>query len=77
MPKGHRTEPGTVRARRGTVNREQGAGLGPRSGENCQCLTCGYRVVHRLGRPCRDINCPNCGRVMSREQVTVSNDQNV
>lgn len=76
MPKGNRTGarnqgPGTGRARKGTVHREQGAVLGPRSGVNCICSTCGYIVAHRLGMPCKDINCPNCGRVMNRAQVIV------
>jgi hypothetical protein len=82
MSKGNRTGarsqgPGTGRTRRGTVNREQGAGFGPRSGGNCICSTCGYIVAHRFGMPCKDINCPNCGRVMNRDQITVSNDENI
>ncbi|MGD9050939.1 MAG: hypothetical protein PVG17_03760 [Desulfobacterales bacterium] len=77
MPKENRTGPGTGSAQRGTGNREQGAGFSLISGGNCICLTCGYRVAHRLGRPCNDINCPNCGRVMNHEQATVSNDLNL
>jgi hypothetical protein len=77
MAKENKTGPGTGRARRKTVSWDQGAGFSPILGGNCICPTCGYKVAHRVGRPCRDINCPNCGRVMNRDQATVSIDLNI
>ncbi len=37
------------------------------SGGYCICATCGTRVPHRRGVPCREERCPKCGKVMLRE----------
>lgn len=72
MPGGNGTGPrgegpGTGRGRRGTGGRGQDGGLGLGPGGNCVCPVCGYKVAHRLGVPCYDMNCPRCHGVMSRE----------
>ena len=69
--------PGAARGLRDTNGIGQGQGFGAGPGGYCVCLTCGYRVAYCLGRPCNYINCPNCGRVMNRDQITVSNDDNL
>jgi uncharacterized Zn finger protein (UPF0148 family) len=33
----------------------------------CVCPGCGYRVQHQAGLSCREMNCPNCGRKLLRE----------
>ena len=39
-------------------------GAGP-SGD-CVCPSCGARVPHQAGKPCYNLNCPNCGQKMVR-----------
>ena len=34
---------------------------------DCICVHCGTKVGHIHGKPCREGNCPNCGKVMMRE----------
>jgi electron transport complex protein RnfB len=34
---------------------------------SCVCLNCGERVPHQRGRPCNTMDCPKCGRKMTRE----------
>lgn len=34
---------------------------------DCICIHCGTKVLHTYGKPCRHENCPNCGKVMMRE----------
>lgn len=34
---------------------------------NCICIACGTKVLHINGKPCRDEKCPDCGKVMMRE----------
>jgi len=34
---------------------------------DCICVHCGTKVAHIHGKPCREGNCPNCGKVMMRE----------
>ncbi len=41
-----------------------GQALGP--GGNCVCPNCGATVPHRQGVPCIDVDCPKCGRKMTR-----------
>ena len=41
------------------------AGAGP--GGFCVCPECGKRIPHRVGRPCYNIRCPECGVKMIRE----------
>jgi uncharacterized protein len=33
----------------------------------CICLDCNTKIPHQPGVPCRDNNCPNCGKSMIRE----------
>jgi len=33
----------------------------------CICLKCDIRLPHEVGRPCRKVDCPDCGRKMMRE----------
>jgi hypothetical protein len=49
---------------RGQNRRPGGFGLGP-SGE-CVCPQCGKRIPHRLGVPCYQEKCPECGATMTR-----------
>jgi predicted DNA-binding protein (UPF0251 family) len=34
---------------------------------NCICVTCNTTYPHKKGIPCRENNCPNCGKTMMRE----------
>lgn len=33
----------------------------------CICVNCDERFPHRLGIPCRESRCPNCGKKLMRE----------
>jgi len=33
----------------------------------CVCPKCGVKILHRVGIPCREEKCPNCGAKMVRE----------
>jgi hypothetical protein len=33
----------------------------------CICVDCDTRIEHRKGLPCRESNCPRCGKKMLRE----------
>lgn len=33
----------------------------------CICIQCNTKVLHIKGKPCRDIDCPKCGKKMLRE----------
>ena len=79
MPRGDRTGPrgqgpGTGRGRRGTGSRGQGSGFGSGPEGNCVCPACGLKVAHKLGVPCYQMKCPKCGRMMSREGISILND---
>lgn len=39
--------------------------MGP--GGNCICVHCGTRVPHIQGQPCKERDCPQCGKKMMRE----------
>ena len=41
-----------------------GRRLGP--GGECTCPNCGATVPHQQGVPCFEVNCPECGRKMTR-----------
>jgi hypothetical protein len=43
-----------------------GSALGP--GGNCVCPSCGEKVPHKRGKPCFEIECPKCGKYMTRER---------
>jgi len=34
---------------------------------DCICINCGTKVIHIQGKPCREENCPGCGKVLMRE----------
>lgn len=34
---------------------------------NCICVHCNIQVPHTKGKPCRENNCPQCGKKMMRE----------
>jgi len=72
MPRGDGTGPlgrgpGTGRGlgRGGGRGRGGGFGLGP--GGNCVCPNCGKVVPHKLGTPCMQMTCPDCGARMTRQ----------
>ncbi|MBD3208679.1 MAG: hypothetical protein GF370_04485 [Candidatus Nealsonbacteria bacterium] len=48
--------------------RGQGGGFGFGPGGNCVCPKCGKRTPHQRGQPCYEINCPECGTAMVRNQ---------
>jgi hypothetical protein len=56
---------GKGRGRRGDF------GLGP--GGECVCPICKHSMPHKIGNPCNDHRCPQCGTIMERG-ATVSND---
>jgi len=56
---------GSGTGRGGGRGRMGGRSLGP--GGNCVCSKCGKTVPHKLGTPCYNINCPNCGTPMTRQ----------
>jgi len=71
MPRGDGTGPtgkgpgtGRGQGRGGGRGRMGGSGLGP--GGNCVCPKCGKTVTHKLGVPCYQVNCPDCGTAMVR-----------
>ncbi|HEX2970626.1 MAG TPA: hypothetical protein VHO46_16125 [Bacteroidales bacterium] len=33
----------------------------------CICMNCGKKIPHIKGMPCRENNCPDCGKSMLRE----------
>lgn len=37
------------------------------SGGYCICVRCDVRVPHQDGVPCREMLCPECGKIMLRE----------
>lgn len=39
--------------------------MGP--GGNCICVHCGTLIPHIQGKPCKERDCPNCGKKMMRE----------
>lgn len=51
---------------------ERGRGLGPGTGEGpggkCVCPKCGHTATHKVGQPCLDEPCPECGTTMIREE---------
>ena len=40
-----------------------------KSDENgfCICINCGTKIPHIKGKPCREDNCPQCGKKFIRE----------
>ena len=36
-------------------------------GGNCICPSCGNKLRHEAGVPCKDVACPKCGTKMIRE----------
>lgn len=39
----------------------------------CICLSCGIKISHQAGVPCRNIHCPSCGKRMRRDHQGGSN----
>lgn len=35
--------------------------------EYCICVRCDIRIPHKRGIPCRDSECPKCGKTMMKE----------
>ncbi len=33
----------------------------------CICVDCNTRIPHLKGKPCREVECPKCGKKMIRE----------
>jgi predicted DNA-binding protein (UPF0251 family) len=50
------------------LNRQEERSRGPMGqGENCICIHCGMQVPHIQGQPCKERDCPQCGKKMIRE----------
>jgi|GEM_PF-595887 len=47
------------------MNNESGRGLG--AGGFCVCPSCGEKIPHKSGMPCKNEVCPKCGKRMVRE----------
>lgn len=45
------------------------SGPGSRTKEICVCPACGTMVTQKLGIPCEEMGCPNCGAKMRKEKV--------
>ncbi|MBW2646661.1 MAG: hypothetical protein JRE23_10865 [Deltaproteobacteria bacterium] len=45
----------------------QGGGFRGGPGGNCICPKCGHKIPHKMGRPCPQEQCPQCGTAMVRE----------
>lgn len=68
MPRGDGTGP-TGQGPRGRSGRGKGRMGGPFAagpGGNCVCPKCGKTVAHKVGQPCNELRCPNCGVEMVR-----------
>jgi predicted amidophosphoribosyltransferase len=39
--------------------------MGP--GGNCVCPKCGKTVPHKVGTPCYEVMCPDCGSPLTRQ----------
>ncbi|MGD9108368.1 MAG: NifB/NifX family molybdenum-iron cluster-binding protein [Gammaproteobacteria bacterium] len=62
---------------RGRGRSKQSSGMGRGQGQGrrgfagpggyCVCTSCGEKVKHQPGVPCRSLNCPKCGAIMARE----------
>lgn len=46
-------------------NRHQSKGRG--STNSCICPSCGEKIQHKIGKPCRKEQCPKCGSRMVKE----------
>jgi len=76
MPRGDGTGPvggagaGTGRGAGMGSNQGQGrtGGFNLGAGGQCVCPSCGKKVPHKLGTPCTEQKCPNCGVGMTRER---------
>ena len=64
---GGRNSSGGGRTSSGGRGRNNGGGYG--SGGYCVCAACGYRTPHERGMKCTDLRCPECGKVMIREEL--------
>jgi hypothetical protein len=73
MPRGDGTGPrgegpGTGRGQgRGAGGRGRGGGFAAGPGGNCICPGCGHATPHRIGVPCNQQKCPQCGQPMTRQ----------
>ena len=58
---------GRFRAPQGGKERMHGdkAGSGPNG--NCVCPNCNYKQPHVVGQPCNQLECPKCGKRMTKE----------
>lgn len=39
----------------------------PDAGDHCICVRCDIKVWHERGIPCRQTQCPQCGKTMMKE----------
>jgi len=60
---------GNRAGRGGGGGQGKGGGNKPGSGPegNCVCPSCGHKINHQPGKPCKDLTCPKCGTRMVRE----------
>jgi hypothetical protein len=70
MPRGDGTGPlgqGLGRGRgRGQGRGRMGGPFAAGPGGFCVCPNCGYKEGHRLGQPCNNKSCPECGSTLTR-----------
>ena len=45
----------------------QGSKPGSASEGFCVCIACGHKIVHQVGKKCKEEKCSNCGSAMTRE----------
>ncbi len=66
MPRGDGTGPmgqGPVGGR--GIGQGRGS-VGMAASEQCICPKCSITVAHKVGMPCNQIKCPQCGTLMTR-----------
>lgn len=72
MPRGDGTGPlgmggGQGRGRGGRGRGRMGGPLSAGPGGFCVCPQCGHKEPHKIGTPCVQQKCPQCGTAMARE----------
>ncbi len=67
MPQRKGLGSGSYSAQGGGRGRNSGGGYG--AGGYCVCAACGAKTTHARGVKCTDLRCPECGKVMIREEL--------
>lgn len=66
MPDGSRQARGNMNLGRGFGRARQAGGFGLGPNGECVCPKCGFRIPHKVGKPCYEEICPKCGSPMIR-----------